>query len=128
MDPPFPRDRPPLRPVISAITALRIGAAGEQMAVLAIGGDELVAFARRQPHADDDRLLADIEMAEAADQPHAEQLPGLFLEPADQQHGAINGNFVAGAEKFGQPRIVAGSKTRMMRASLILPAAGCCRA
>ena len=52
---------------------LRIGAAGQQMTVLAIGGDELVAFAGRQPHADDDRLLADIEMAETADQPHPEQ-------------------------------------------------------
>ena len=37
-------------------------------------------------HADHHRLLADVEVAEAADQAHAVHLPGLFLEPADQQH------------------------------------------
>ena len=40
-------------------------------------------------HADDDRLLADIEMAEAADQPHAVHLARLLLEAADQQHVAV---------------------------------------
>jgi hypothetical protein len=28
-------------------------------------------------------------MAEAADQPHAVELAGLFLEAADQEHGAV---------------------------------------
>ena len=40
-------------------------------------------------HADDDRFLADIEVAEAADQAHAVELAGLLLEAADQQHLAI---------------------------------------
>ena len=40
-------------------------------------------------HADHDRFLADIEMAEAADQPHAVELARLLLEAADQQHVAI---------------------------------------
>ena len=31
----------------------------------------------RKLHADDDRFLADIQMAEAADQPHAVELAGL---------------------------------------------------
>ena len=44
---------------------------------------------QRHLHADDDGLLADIEVAEAADQPHAVELAGLLLEAADQQHVAI---------------------------------------
>ena len=40
-------------------------------------------------HADDDGLLADIEVTEAADQPHAVELPGFLLEAADEQHVAI---------------------------------------
>ena len=80
------------------------------MRVLAVGGDELVGVARRQPHADDDGLLADIEMAESADHAHAEQLSRLFLETADQQHGAIDGDLVASAEKRGQPGIFAGKR------------------
>ena len=49
-------------------------------------------------------------MAEPADQPHAEQLPGLFLETADQRHGAINGEVVAGAQEIGQPAVIAGTR------------------
>jgi hypothetical protein len=41
--------------------------------------------------AHDDGLLADIEVAEAADQAHAVKLAGLFLESADQQHVAVIG-------------------------------------
>ena len=40
----------------------------------------------RHLHADDDGFLADIEMAEAADQPHAVHLAGAFLEAADEEH------------------------------------------
>ena len=40
---------------------------------------------------DRDRLLADIEMAEAADQPHAVELARLLLEAPDQEHVAIIG-------------------------------------
>ena len=43
----------------------------------------------RHLHADDDRLLADIEVAEAADQAHAVELAGLLLEAADEQHVAV---------------------------------------
>ena len=69
--------------------AARFHAGRQHMAVIAIGGDDLVAVAERQLHADDDGFLADIEMAEAANQAHAVKLAGLFLEPADQQHAAI---------------------------------------
>ena len=40
-------------------------------------------------HADDDGFLADIEVAEAADQPHAVHLAGLLLEAADGEHAPI---------------------------------------
>src|SRR5688500_19948306 len=39
--------------------------------------------------ADDHRLLADVEMTEAADEAHAVHLAGLLLEAPDQQHVAI---------------------------------------
>ena len=38
---------------------------------------------------DRDRLLADIEMAEAADQAEAVELAGPLLEAADEQHLAV---------------------------------------
>ena len=48
----------------------------------------------RHLHAGDHRLLADIEMAEAADIAHAVELPGLLLESADEQHQAIGGKLL----------------------------------
>src|SRR5712692_4705136 len=66
--------------------ALWVHAAGQHMAVIAVAGDDLVARLDRQLHADDDGLLADIEVAEAADQAHAVELPGLLLEASDEQH------------------------------------------
>ena len=59
------------------------------MAVVAVGGDDLVAVADRHLHADHHGLLADVEVAEAADQAHAVELAGLLLEAADQQHLAV---------------------------------------
>ena len=56
----------------------------------------------RRLHADDDGLLADIEMAEAADQAHAVELAGLLLEAADQQHVAIV------VQQFGLIRVCVG--------------------
>ena len=69
--------------------AFGVHAAGQHVAVVAIGGDHLVAVLERHLHADDHRLLADIEVAEAADMAHAVELAGLLLEAADQQHAAI---------------------------------------
>ena len=57
--------------------------------MIAVGGDDFVAVAERHLHADDDGFLADVEVAEAADQAHAVKLAGLLLEASDQQHGAI---------------------------------------
>jgi hypothetical protein len=69
--------------------ALRVHAAGQHVAVVAIGGDHLVALLHRHFHADDDRFLADIKMAEPADVTHAVKLARLLLEAADQQHVLI---------------------------------------
>src|SRR4029077_8044915 len=66
-----------------------IHAAGEHVSVIAIGRDDRVAFLERRLHADDDRLLPDIEVAKAADQPHAVHLPGTLLEPSNQQHVTV---------------------------------------
>ena len=49
-------------------------------------------------HADHHRLLADVEVAEAADQPHAVELRRPLLEAADQQHLAIGGKLLLAAE------------------------------
>jgi hypothetical protein len=62
--------------------------------VVAIGGDDLVAVLLGHLHADDDRFLADVEVAEAADEAHAVELARLFLEAADQQHLAIGVEFL----------------------------------
>ena len=48
--------------------ALGFHAAGQHVAVVAVAGDDLIALLQRHLHADDDGFLADIEMAEAADQ------------------------------------------------------------
>src|SRR5262249_23277798 len=49
-------------------------------------------------HADDHRLLADIEVAEPADEAHAVHLPGLLLEAADEQHVAVELQELGGAD------------------------------
>ena len=59
------------------------------MAVVAVAGDDAVAGLQRVLDADGHRLLADVEVAEAADQAHAVELAGLLLEAADQQHLAV---------------------------------------
>src|SRR3984957_4418148 len=66
--------------------ALGVHAASQHVAVIAIAGDHLIAVFLGQFHADDDGFLADIEVAEAADQAHAVHLAGLLLEAADQEH------------------------------------------
>src|SRR5215471_7568527 len=71
--------------------ALRLHAGREHMAMIAIGGDDLIAGFDHHLHADDHCLLADIEVTESADEPHAVKLAGLLLEPADEQHQPIGG-------------------------------------
>src|SRR5882762_3849533 len=65
--------------------ALGVHAGGQHVAVIAIGGDDRDLAVDGRLHADDDGFLADIEMAETADQPHAVELAGALLEAADQE-------------------------------------------
>lgn len=58
------------------------------MSVIAIAGDDLIALLQGHLHANYHGLLADIEVAEAADRAHAIELAGLLLEPPDQEHVA----------------------------------------
>ena len=62
---------------------------GQHVAVVAIGCNDLIALVDRHLHADHHGLLADVEVAEAADQAHAVELAGLLLEAADEQHLAV---------------------------------------
>ncbi len=68
------------------------------MAVITIAGNRLVALFGGEHHADDDGFLADVEMAETADQPHAVQLPGFLFEAADEQHAPIGLEFLFDCE------------------------------
>ena len=77
--------------------SLGIHAGRQHVAVVAIGGDDRVLVGDRRLHADHHGLLADVEMAEAADQAHAVELAGALLEAADQQHVAIEGLELVGA-------------------------------
>ena len=64
------------------------------MAVIAVGRDDLVALAYRHLHAHHNGLLADIEVAEAADLAHAVELARLFLEAAYEQHQPVGAQLV----------------------------------
>src|SRR3546814_20683605 len=69
---------------------LGIDAVGEHVAVVAIAGDDAVLVRiERRLEADRHRFLADVEMAEAADEAKPVKLPGALLEAADEQHLAI---------------------------------------
>src|SRR4029077_21027918 len=59
---------------------------GERVAVLPVGADDVVVRPERRDAADGDRLLADVEMAEAPDFPQAVGLAGLLLEAPDHHH------------------------------------------
>ena len=69
--------------------ALGVHAAGQHVAMVAIAGDDLIALLEGHLHADHHGFLADVEMAEAADEAHAVKLPRLLFEAADQQHVAL---------------------------------------
>src|SRR5258706_2227295 len=66
----------------------------QHMPVVAVSRYDLIALFQGHIHANDNRFLADIEMAKAADRAHSVELPGLFLETADQQHVAQRRQFL----------------------------------
>src|SRR5262249_25289259 len=65
-----------------------VHAESQHMAMIAVAGDCLIAFLCCHPDSRDDRLLAYVEMAEAADEAHSIHLPRFFFETANEQHGA----------------------------------------
>ena len=68
----------------------RVHAGAQHVAVVAIAGDDLVvALAHTLLNAHGHGFLADIEVAEAADQNHAVQLARALLETANENHLAI---------------------------------------
>ncbi len=66
-----------------------VHARGQHVTVVTIAGDDLVAFFAGGLHAHRNSFLADIQVAEAADQAHAVKLARALLEPADQEHVPI---------------------------------------
>src|SRR5205085_9923100 len=97
----------------------RVHVAGEHVAVIAVSGDDRVARFQRHLHPDDDRFLPDVEMAEAADQPHAVHLAGLLFEAADQQHLAIGGKLLFLGELGYRGLVVVSGGGRGFRLRLI---------
>ena len=86
IEPPLPLEQPAALPNSSAITVRGDDAPGERVAVLAVGAGDVVVGPERGEAAHRDGLLADVEMAEAADLAEAVRLAGLLLEAADEQH------------------------------------------
>ena len=65
---------------------IRVEPFGERVAVLAVGAVDIILGPQRRNGADDRRLLADVEVAEAADLGRLVHLGGLLFEASDQQH------------------------------------------
>ncbi len=67
----------------------RVHVTGQHMAVIAVTGNDLVAFLQAGLHAGHNGFLTDIEVAEAGNLAHAVELPRLLFKPADQEHVPI---------------------------------------
>jgi hypothetical protein len=68
---------------------LRVGPAGQDLPVVAVAGDDVVIGVQRAERADGDRLLADVEVAEAQDLLERVGLGRQLLEAADEDHHPI---------------------------------------
>ena len=100
------------------MTPARVHAGGQHVAVVAIAGDDRVARLERVLHADDDGFLADIEVAEAADQPHAVEL----ARPSPRSGGsaASRGSSVAAARRSSRVgALPAGSSSSVAAAATL---------
>ena len=84
--------------------AARVHVANQHVAMIAVAGDHAVARLQRVLDADRHGLLADVEVAEAADQAHAIELAGLLLEAADQEHLAVVAHELLAARAAGLAR------------------------
>ena len=95
-EPPLPvedvhRAAAPARGPVDAPEELRhhvlgVGAAGDRVAVGAVGADQVVVRLHHRGRADDRRLLADRQVEEATGLRPLVLAPGLLLEAADQRH------------------------------------------
>ena len=66
-----------------------VGAAGERVAVVAVGGDEVVVGPKEAHRRHRHRLLADVQVEEAADLALHVDLGAALLEPPDEEHGPV---------------------------------------
>ena len=78
----------------------RVGAARERVAVVAVGGDEVVVGPQQAHGADADRLLADVEVEEAADLALDVELRAALLEAADEQHLPVQRERFVSVQRF----------------------------
>ena len=80
----------PRAPVLAAEElrhhGVRVGTPRQRLAVLAVGGEQVIALAHRVDRAHDRRLLADAQVEEAADLRLGVHLAGALLEAADEHH------------------------------------------
>src|SRR5260370_17634925 len=67
-------------------TRVGAGSARERVSVIAICGDDVIVLAHRGDGTDDNRFLADVKMAEAADFLRLILLARAFLKAPNQQH------------------------------------------
>ena len=83
---------------------------GEGVAVVAVGGDDVVVVAHERAGADGDGFLADVEVEEAAHFAAVVLLERLLLEAAHAEHFAQETDFVLGGEAFvdGGESVVGG--------------------
>ena len=75
---------------------IRIDAAREGVAVIAVGGDDRVVVVKDGNRADGDRFLAVVEVAKTLDLGLGECLFRLFLKPADEDHLTKEGELFLG--------------------------------
>jgi hypothetical protein len=83
---------------------------GERVAVVAVGGDDVIVLAHDGHAANGDGFLADIEVEEAADLALLVASEAALLEAADAHHVAVEGDQLVVAElgvDGGLPGIVA---------------------
>ncbi len=85
------------------------------VAVVAVGGDDVVVLAHQRAAADGHRLLADVEMQEAADLLGLVGAQAALLEPADAHHHAVQGDLLLGRQRRVDGR---GREARLAGAGL----------
>ncbi len=78
---------------------LGVHADGDGMAVVAVGGDDVIVLAHERAGADGDGFLADVEVEEAADLAGIIDREAALLEAADAHHLAVELDLLLGAKR-----------------------------